>query len=457
MEHSYKNFRFIILIFVFIIAGIFVINQYYKFQIVRVFYTRTNNDFPHFYFGSEVLKYKANPYDDKLLFQFAERQNIKRLNPFVYLPFTGLILMPLTFFNIYQASDIWFVLNHIWLFFSLIFLFFSFPQKMFNNNSDNDETMEISLLTRFQGIFLIFVLASFSIPFYINLSAGQMNTFLLLIYSVVFFFYIKNTNKTDFIAGAFAGFGAMFKIAPGILLVFFMIKKKWYSVLGMISAVIILFAISFMFFGIDTHLEFIPTLKQMGYGKSTWEQYGMTFYKDPPNQSINSFFHHILSADEKTEPWLNSSPMAANIATYFTAILIFLLLIFVSFRINKFKQSQNIASLDYSLFIFLSLLIPSLMWDHYTIQLWIVYYFLFLSFTNITTSDKKTKRLMIILKIIFFLTLIWQNLFIPYYEYNKGFGLLLMSAKLWGVLILMFITISHIVFFCKKNNVKPII
>ena len=51
----------------------------------------TGNDFAHIYFGSWLLWQGGNPYDPEALFNMAQGQ---RLNPYVYLPFTGLIMGP---------------------------------------------------------------------------------------------------------------------------------------------------------------------------------------------------------------------------------------------------------------------------------------------------------------------------------------------------------------------------
>jgi hypothetical protein len=53
------------------------------------------NDFKHLWLGSWLLAADRNPYDPAWLFRAARNFNLGAINPYVYLPTTGLLLRPL--------------------------------------------------------------------------------------------------------------------------------------------------------------------------------------------------------------------------------------------------------------------------------------------------------------------------------------------------------------------------
>lgn len=446
-----KNALFMAII---IVITLFIAYRYFDFQIRQAFLHRSNNDFPHFYFGAEVLRLGGNPYDPKMLFQAAHSQGVSRLNPFVYPTFTGLVLIPLTYVKIQTASSIWFFMNHIWLLFSFVMIFFSLKQKteiLDGQGSGEGAVRDAAQNDFFKSALLLFAAASFSIPLYRNLSAGQMNTFLLFIYSLTFYFISRKTPFCNACAGITAGFGAMFKLSPGILLLYFIIKKNHTAVLAMIFSCLIFFMISVFVFGVDVNLAYLPILKDMGYGKSTWQQYGMTFYKDPFNQGFNAFFHHIFVADSATSPWISATPDVANLLTKIVSAALILLTVLVSAIQNKKRNDLISKGLDFSLFIFLSLFVPSLMWDHYTIQLWFAFAFISMSIFKEGSSYRVEGNRCgaIAIKIIFAINIVGMNIHIPFPEFKSGAGLLLMSSKLWLALILYMLALSRLL----VNNV----
>ena len=152
----------------------------------------------------------------------------------------------------------------------------------------------------------------------------------------------------------------------------------------MILVAALLMLLSIAWVGIAPHRAFLPLLKQMSYGQSTWAQFGEAFYRDPYNQSLNSFFHHILVPWPGMRPWVPLGPGWANLLT---GVAFLLCVAAVVWRTWPFGNARSVArasrpwfpkssrcadpAILFALFILLSLLTPSIYWDHYAvIALW---------------------------------------------------------------------------------------
>lgn len=504
-----------------------------------------SNDFKHIYLGAEILRAGCSPYDSDLLFLAAEAHNVGAINPYVYLPFTGIVMSPLTFLQFDTAAKEWFLLNHIFLWSSILIIFFALRSK-------------ISL---FKITFFI-ALTSIYFPFYRTLTAGQLNVFILFLFSLIL---LAHSYKNSFWTGILIAFTTLFKLTPGILLLFFLLKRQWrvlfwasagFFIFGIVrilflkptwlhliymlllaiyllpviittltayikkskkifsigilsfylchiflffnlkvikeieqyltsnlatviitallyliffaiyfillsylypyiknklekyknitklvlailivnAAIVVLITGGLLLFMMNVPAEFLPMLTTMAAGGSTWANYGMTFNVDPFNQSIGSLIRHLFTENQITTPIKN---IDTDYAKSIINIISILLLLFTSYLVIKTdSQSKDQANdiqktaLQYSLFIFLALLIPSILWDHYITLLLIP--------TAVMLIKISSMRKLYSLKLIFVITLI--ALAVPFRfqhpAFTHGIGILLMSFKLYFVIIL---------------------
>ena len=155
---------------------------YALFQGKMAFSHRHNNDFKHIYLGAEVLKNGGDPYDPNTLFLFAQKHNIRSLNPYFYPPFRGAVLIPLTFLSFPKASVCWFVVNHALLWLGILFIF-----------------LALELRLNLRNLAFAFLLTGFSFPLYRTLTAGQLNLVLLFLYSLILDPIIKNPYNDYFL------------------------------------------------------------------------------------------------------------------------------------------------------------------------------------------------------------------------------------------------------------------
>lgn len=531
-------------LFILIILGVF---WYYKKNIQIAFLNIHSNDFKHLYTGADVIRNGGNPYNPRLLFETAHLHNITSLNPYVYLPFTGIVLSPLTYLSFPAAAKTWFALNHIFLWSGILLTFIAIREKVHLGS--------IAAAAVYSSVFF---------PFYRTLTAGQLNCALLFLFSLILFFDIR---KKYFWAGIVTAFAALFKLSPGILLLYFLLKLEWETlwwcgvglylfgiirlffmptdtetliyivllsvyivpliistfaayvkkrldifIIGILSfslshiflisnldvlqnivlylkddlstividtalypvffiiyyiillylypllkerlknfprmlkvlliiitintGIVVLAASSILLFILNVPKEFLPLLKAMNYGSSTWGEVGMTFYIDPFNQSFNALYHHLFAANSVTKPLWNIGANFANLLTKITSlILLIIAIIFSVYKNIKIKTDTIAIALDYSLFIFLSVLIPSLFWDHYIVivLLPIIVMFIIMKNNERIFSIKNMLLFSIYLISLYFLA-------IPFAfqspEYREGLKIFLMSFKLYFVMIL---------------------
>jgi len=366
------------------------------------------NDFKHIYLGAWMLARGQapydNPYNPEALQKLAQRRGFTSVNPYVYLPFTGLALSPLTLLDPPDALRCWFWLNHLFLAAAFFLMF-----------------RALRLSPNLPNLTAAVAVAALCYPFHRTLTAGQLNCVLLFLFSLVF---ALERGGRPVLAGAVAAFAFLFKLTPGILLLYFLwsafLRMKAgrrdarptlapsptshfsnpqslppaYSLqppassltaaVAMIAIAALLMLVSIAWVGIAPHRAFLPLLSQMSYGQSTWAQFGEAFYRDPYNQSLNSFFHHILVPWPEVRPWVPLGPGWANLLT---RVAFLLCVAAVVWRTWPFGGARSVARASrpwfpessrragpatlFALFLLLSLLAPSIYWDHYAvIALW---------------------------------------------------------------------------------------
>jgi hypothetical protein len=227
------------------------------------------------------------------------------------------------------------------------------------------------------------------------------------------------------------GFAALFKLSPGLFLITFLIRRRWRALGFMAATMAVLGLASVGAVGPRIHLDFLPMLKQMSYGHSTWEEHKATFWKDPANQSLNSLFTHLLvSGNMITDPWIEADQNAANTATRVVtglAILLFL----ASFTRVRRSELRSVVEEDAAFMatVLLALLIPSLMWDHYLVlallpAAWLIWEF----------GHSRHGFLSILAAAAFLLTAVPWQFDAP--RFQSGFWIPLMSMKLFPTLLL---------------------
>lgn len=378
---------------------------------------RTDNDFKHIYLGMKALLDGNSPYAIQSLHHQAALQGYTSiaLNPYVYLPFTGYSMAFLAPFSLMQASQLWFLLNHI-----MAWLVVYILARQFHRH-------------RLFAAALLLLYFAFSVPFLTTLSAGQLNLPQLLLMTIAF---SQLQKKRDRSAGAILGLAAIYKLMPGIFMFYFLIRRKWQALGAMGLTAGALLMVSTVFTGPRISLEFFPVLQQMGYGKSTWP-WANSFWDDPNNQSINSLLSHCFTISNHTTPWV---VLGQQIANYLTVAATVALIALWVLTLKPFRAQVNPSTFtlsdeaSYCCTLILGLLIPSLLWDHYLVMLilpavWMI---------NFCLTHKMRGTLTAILASLILTCIPWR---FDDEHWRNGPGILLMSMKLWPTIALFFLSI----------------
>lgn len=381
------------------------------------------NDFKHLWVGAYLLDLGRSPYDPALLFKAARSHGLGGVNPYVYLPTTGLLMRPLAWLPFPVAMLAWF-----WFNWALAWLIVLWGPRLLR--------VERPAMARLAGA--AFLAGAF--PFFRQMTAGQMNvvTAALILWAAAMLI-----RRRPLWVGLALGLGVAWKIAPALLVAALAPLRRWRAAAWGIFWTLILFLASIIFLGWPLHREAIPILRQMGYGQSTWAQYGMDFYRDPFNQAPNSLFHHLLTANPYTQPWIQSTPRVANLLTLAVSLLLGGLWLLQAWRLLYRKPTERGVNLiprggapqaEVTLFLAASLamlLLPSLMWDHYAVQalpalLWLA---------GRRQTTRSLPRALGALAIFIALAIPFRHA-AP--EWTHGPGILLMSLRLWPMLALYF-------------------
>lgn len=311
------------------------------------------NDYKHLYLGSRLLAEGRSPYDGDLMLRTAgyyagtEDGRFGTILPYVYPPFTGWVLRPLTALPFANSVVAFQLLNHLLVLGGLLL-----AARL--------------ALTRdwIVAACVALALGAFSHPLLRQNNAGQLNAALLGGFALLFLAERRRWPAPA--AGGIAAFLMLFKLSPGIFLLWYLLRREWRKAAWMAGFALLFTLMTILLYGYRTHLDFIPVVQDMGYGKSTWAERGHTFWRDRANVSPNATFHRFFVDREGSgiSPWADLGPRAANAMTW--AVSLLLLGGFAA--ATALRRNHRALDASFALAVLTSLLLPSILWDHYLVQ-----------------------------------------------------------------------------------------
>jgi hypothetical protein len=385
------------------------------------------NDFKHLYLGAWLLSHGESPYDlptiMAVLPAFAEedprfgsgRPGEYSILPYVYLPFTGQVLRPLTALSFDQAAHAWMIINHLLLLGGVY-----------------AACAAAGWRPGWHEVLLLAGLLALNATLMRQNNAGQLNAVLLAGYAVVFLGVQRKWHPG--VVGGIAGFLVLFKLTPGIMLVYFLCTRRWLHAAWMAGAAVVLTILGVLASGPSVWLEFLPVLRDMGYGKSTWSEFGHTFWRDAYNQSPNSFLHHVLVPWPGFQPWFEGSAALANALTVVLSVVLVGTLIACLLSRNRPSYDERPA---FALAVLTSLLVPSICWDHYLVQAILPLILLWSACRSVLA-----RGLLVACAVMICVPVAFGDGVVAGWGVTdpaRGAGLLVMSFKLWPLLALWFL------------------
>jgi Tol biopolymer transport system component len=283
-----------------------------------------NTDFPNYYVAARLYTQGASlarVYD----WVWYQRQKDhlgleKRIVSFV--PFTLYSAMPLVPF----ASMAPLTAKHYWLVICLVLLGFS--------------VFLLCRMTRL-GVLRTAMLVLLAIePLHTQFLYGQLHILMLLLILAAFWFYSKDWPV---VSGGMLAIAAAFKIYPILFVFYFLRKKQWRAVAGLVGVFVLLAALSVVLFGMEVNREYVQeVLPRIARGEGL----------DPYNlgwNSITGVLHRLFLS----EPQLNAHPIVDSPAAYvllqpLASAFLFIPLLWL---LTPYRASTDREALDYGAYI----------------------------------------------------------------------------------------------------------
>lgn len=253
-------------------------------------------------------------------------------------PLTAILTMPLTLFDLQTAIRLFLSFNALLLIVSLALILVT--------NRD--------YLLRYPYWLISLALVLNLDPVLDSMLLGQLDLLILFLIVVSYWGYRSGRER---VAGASLGLAAMIKISPGLLILYFLFKRRFRVVASAFATMVLIGSLSLLVAGPGMHIQFLrhilPTLLA---GSAHME-----------NQSLNGFFNRLFLEASFLTDLAEVPPLPqVRILTLLTSVL---LVGIVALLLHKRPVPGSALRLgfdmEYSLLIILLPLISSIAWHHY--------------------------------------------------------------------------------------------
>ena len=244
-------------------------------------------------------------------------------------PFAAILMYPFSFIGFQNAAVIYTLITIVGML-MVIFLLFKTENIPF-----------------YYAPLMVLFIAAWP-PFQVNLYLGQISVLITLFVAAGWFFYKKGNQ---ILAGIFIALAAMIKFYPGILIVYFLINKKYKAFIASLIGVGIIFVLTIVISKHDWIHFIIDVIPQdVQYWQTNME-----------NLSINGFFSKLLLP---MSSYNNTKQLAVLVSPFLRTTYVYvatgLLVLFVILNMKKYDND-----LGFSLFLILAMLISPICWNYY--------------------------------------------------------------------------------------------
>ncbi len=348
------------------------------FLILKVLFLSGFPDFTGYYYGAQHILNSQNPYV----------QDVNYFTPQSYPPFTLILFIPFTFLSYETASKLWVLFSILAAIYTIYLL-----SKILNP----------SFFSTINLFFSSLVFLSFPLKF--TLGMGQINILALLLLTFAFYFIRKNKL---YYSGFFLALSFFIKFFPILLLVYFIIRKKWKILGAFIITIITITGITTLILPPSTVLYYFQTV--LPSLLSSWKG-------DYYNQALTG----LLSRNITDLYW-------RELLRIIIPIILFSVNFFAILKAgSKTKQREN---LEIASLVTLNVLINNFSWQHHYVFL--ILPFIIMTFAFLNMPDRK----------YLFIPLIISYILVSINFKNPGIlPLLLQSHVFFGGLILWMMSI----------------
>ncbi len=264
--------------------------------------------------------------------RFAVERGIPHPSGYIYPPFLAVAIRPLTSLSYHRANQTWFVLNTLLFAGSVIFLATWRPARP-----------SLPVISA-----VVFTALNFY-PTFRAFQCGQVGLLMLFLLSGALWCLERSHDR---IAGGLVAAAAAVKITPGILILWFLVARRYRAAAWSVAVLAALYAVSLAGAGWANHVTFVTGfLPVLSRGAATFA-----------NQSLSGFLSRIgldvtMNAFEFVqEPaWLSVTGRLAGAV----------LLIGSLFLARKISDPGGGAAAGYGLVLLASLLASPISWEHH--------------------------------------------------------------------------------------------
>jgi hypothetical protein len=376
-------------------------------------FLKSKSDYEDYYSAAILLKNKQNPYHkekiknffldnskENLVLEeiFDELKNLKGVGSYLYPPLFAFLLIPLTYFS-YNVSAI--IYQIIQLFFLIVTLFFL---------SSIVNYLDIKFSKRKIYISILLSLISYYPLQLQNISNGNVGFLLLFLISFsLYLFYKYNYLIFDFFNGLIIGIATIIKVLPGFIGGFYLIKRRYFIILGMLIGIIIGIFLPAIYLGFNLNWELFQSWYELII--KTYQKYSV-IRPYANNQTISGAISKLFIPFSDLKQFEYGLPInvfnlsflyIGNIIKFINNLLLFNLVVITLFY--YFKRIKFLTfELYYLYIVFLTALLTSgISWYHTYSLLLIIYFFYFLY--NFKFKDLNNKIFLIPVIYIWFFSI----------------------------------------------------
>lgn len=381
-------------VFFMLLVALFSLLTYFH-DVVKEAAESPFNDFGNYWVNANILRYGANPWDcktvDPLIVKQAEENHLTLLDaPFHSLGYFVFVL-PFSMLPFRCAALAWLAVGHILLFFAVWLLLKAASGKRGFSWEDV-----------FTVVFLVFAFW----PIREQLHDGQPNFFILFLLSLCLFFLKKERYLW---AGISLGVGIQFREYLGLLILFFLLKKNYRILAGILIGIVSLKALAVGLFGFD---------KELSYWRHIIGLFGKRAHFTMANQSLAAAICRI-----------GKDMMGVAVCR---VIGLFLSLIFIGKAVFNTRKKGNDLS-GVALFLSLCFLVSAWVHESHYVAL---YPAIIVAWFQLQNKSSWLLRGCFMLSYLF---LGLKYSFIRFPQFHSGPLAFFSAVKVWGVILLFFV------------------
>jgi hypothetical protein len=234
-------------------------------------------DFASYYYAAAVAEHGGDPYNTKQLehYAFVGREQVGRLRrvfPYLYPPAFLLAVSWAPVFSVHTAYQLWFWVNELALCAVVVVLL-----RWWRRLGDG-----VSIA--------VFAALALMTPIELNHMAGQAN---LLVMALVMASLWQVDEGREKLGGALMGVAVILKMSPGLIVAWWIFRRKWTAVSAACAAAVLCLILSAIVFGMDVQRTFwLDVFPSFGSG----DYNGLTVpVGTPGNHSIAHLWNRVVT------------------------------------------------------------------------------------------------------------------------------------------------------------------